>query len=313
MKSYNDIIHIGSSKPLICRDGNEEWSKSMDLDFKTYKFLDSSSDNSIYTTGKKLNDYYIIIDISVGWTSSEDMDIIEDFIWCNDNRYIYIRLVDQFQHQLQSPIYKRMIKLVKNYNIKVIGTYQVNYYNLPVSITLPYPYLPEDEINTPMSDRITSSILTGADIEEIYPMRYKLYNISGSEYIEKVYHPGYSGKGWNKGTIGKNYLNLLSSYKYMICTTCTEGYELLKYIECAEAGCVCIGEVPNRYIGTEVENWIIKIPEYALGDGFDEWFLSSVINSIDAEEYSKKYRESIKILNNKEDIKSLLLDKLVNG
>lgn len=302
MFTYNDIIYVGSSKPLICRDGNLQYARSMDLNFITYNELKKIDSNSLY----------FIIDISAGWTTSEDMDIIEEFVDRIPSKRMSIRLVDQFEHQRDADVYLRMTKMSIDYCIPVIGTYDVDYYDLDVGLVLPYPYLEEDEIKLTGSSvrKISSTILTGANVKGIYPMREKLYSISSnSERIDAINHPGYSGKGWSNGVIGKDYLNMLSKYVFMVCTTCNESYELLKYIECAEAGCIPMGEIPNSLKGTEAEKYFIEIPDEALtsSKSFDKWFLDS-INNTDYYRCSISYRNYIRSIRNK----GLLKDKLLN-
>lgn len=301
MYEYKDIIYVGSSKPLICRDGNEQYAKSMDLTFITYDKLPSIP-----------RDKCVIIDISVGWTSLDDMDIIEEFVKSR-HRHTYFRLVDQFEHQWykdgDANAYVQMAKLSIDYGIKIIGTYEVDYYGLKVGLVLPYPYLEEDEVNLNNSVRDSRSlILTGADIESIYPMRHKLYKLD-SLCINKLNHPGYSGKHWNEGKIGKDYLNMLSRYTFMICTTCNEGYELLKYIECAEAGCIPVGEIPPSLVGTEAANYIIKIPSKAIdsSEEFDSWF-NGIRYEINYHQMALGYRKVIKEIRNKELLKMKLLN-----
>lgn len=302
MFTYNDIIYVGSSKPLICRDGNLQYARSMDLNFITYdelRWMDSKS-------------LYFIIDISAGWTTSEDMDIIEEFVDRIPSKRMSIRLVDQFEHQRDTDTYLRMAKMSIDYCIPIIGTYDVDYYDLDVGLVLPYPYLEEDEIKLTGSSvrKISSAILTGANVKGIYPMREKLYSISSSsERIDAINHPGYSGKGWSNGVIGKDYLNTLSKYVFMVCTTCNESYELLKYIECAEAGCIPMGEIPNSLKGTEAEKYFIEIPDEALtsSKSFDKWFLDS-INNTDYYRCSISYRNYIRSVRNK----GLLKNKLLN-
>lgn len=301
---YSNIIYVGSSKPLICRDGNEQYARSMDLRFETYDFLKSFSPKS--------GSYHVIIDIAVGWTTSEDMDVIDEFVH-RYRRYtgISIRLVDQFEHQRTSEVYLRMQKLVIDENIRVIGTYDVDYYDLNVGLVLPYPYLESDEVDKHVAHRIDDSvILTGADVKGIYPTREKLYSIADEcDSIRYVKHPGYSGKGWSNGCIGSSYLNMLSDYIFMVCTTCNESYELLKYIECAEVRCVPIGDIPKSLIGTEAEKYMIEIPNYAMesGEAFSSWFRSMEIKT-DFYRYAASYRRVIKEMRNKELLKSRLLN-----
>ena len=99
----------------------------------------------------------------------------------------------------------------------------------------------------------------------------------------------------------------------MACTTCIEGYELLKYIECAEAGCIPIGEVPPSLKGTEAEKYIIEIPKNLLNSSeeFNKWFIEMQDRTI-LKEFSNGYRNAIKDLNDKESLKTLLLS-IVNS
>lgn len=298
--SYNDIIYVGSSKPLICRDGNIQYARSMDLNFITYNELPD-----IVTSGR-----YFILDISVGWTTSEDMDLIEKFINKVNKKNVSIRLVDQFSHQRDKEVYLRMMKLSIDHGIPIIGTYEVNYYDLDVELILPYPYLESEEVHKPSRYRnLNRLILTGADVKGIYPTREKLYGISShSGIIDTLRHPGYSGKGWNTGKIGNGYMRLLSNYSFMACTTCVEDYELLKYIECAEVGCIPVGDIPSS-LKCELWRYIIEIPREALNSAieFDNWF-SEMSRSCDIYRISASYRSIIKMMRGKE----LLEDRLLN-
>lgn len=319
MIKYENIYYVGSSKPLICRDGNKQYADSMDLKFRTYDWLDLpdfdrfNDPNYLYNELKEVDEYCVIIDISVGWTSLYDISIIEDFIkYYNEPKKckVYFRLVDQFPHQELEEVYTVMKALSNIYNVKIIGTYEVDYYGLDKVATIPYPYLVSEELERLPGAGSSSITLTGANVKNIYPIREKLINnICGkSKYLSYQNHPGYSGKGWDKGLIGKDYLMKLAESKCMICTTTYNKYELLKYIECAEIGCVCIGEVPISYVGTDVEKWIVRIPEEVLDDSnkFDNWYETKVL-TLDINTYSMNYRNSVKELNDKESLKSLLL------
>ena len=305
MIEYKDITYVGASKKLICRDGNKQYADSMDLEFLTYKDY-----FNLYEHIK-----CSIIDIAVGWTTPKDLSDIEILLKYDTKvnkggscKKVFFRLVDQFKHQESSEVYTIMKELSRIYNIPIIGTYDVDYYGLNVAGIVPYPYLTYDELdNSDINKRIPGIILTGSDIKDIYPMRYKLYNLS-SEVIDSVKHPGYSGKHWSTGCIGDDYLKMLSRYQFMACTTCIEDYELLKYVECAEAGCIPIGELPSSLKGTEAEKYFIEIPNEVLGssDEFNEWF-GEICIPLDYELFSNGYRNAIKELNDKENLKSLLL------
>lgn len=307
MTEYKNIIHVGSDKQLICRDGNKQWSDSMDL-----KFIDYLE----FITLEFSSDKVFIIDVSVGWT--DDLLImsltskISELI--RKKNKIYIRLVDQFKYQWYSRIYEWVTRLCEVYKIKIIKTYNCDYNGLDHLVILPYPYLDEDEftISDDCEEREKSLFLSGADINDIYPMRCRLYDLSEDFLIKTLRHPGYSGSHWSKGKIGYEYLKELHNHWFMVCTTThPDRYDLLKYVECAEAGCVCVGEVPKMIEGTEAEKWIIKIPDWSLkGIGiFYEWF-DNTLKNLDVELYASEYRKCIKELRGKEKIKRLLLDSI---
>lgn len=307
MIEYKNIIHVGSDKQLICRDGNKQWSDSMDL-----KFIDYLE----FITLEFSSDKVFIIDVSVGWTddlltislTSKISELIKK------KNKIYIRLVDQFKYQWYSRIYEWVTGLCEVYKIKIIKTYNCDYNGLDHLVILPYPYLDEDEfiISDDCEEREKSLFLSGADIKDIYPIRCKLYDLSEDFLIKTLRHPGYSGNHWSKGKIGYEYLKELHNHWFMACTTThPDKYDLLKYVECAEAGCVCVGEVPKMLEGTEAEKWIIKIPDGSLkGIGiFYEWF-NNTLKDLDVELYASEYRRCIKEMRDKEKIKRLLLDSI---
>lgn len=307
MIEYKNIIHVGSDKQLICRDGNKQWSDSMDL-----KFIDYLE----FITLEFSSDKVFIIDVSVGWTddlltislTSKISELIKK------KNKIYIRLVDQFKYQWYSRIYEWVTGLCEVYKIKIIKTYDCNYNGLDHLVILPYPYLDEDEfiISDDCEEREKNLFLSGADISDIYPTRCKLYDLSEDFLIKTLRHPGYSGNHWSKGKIGYEYLKELHNHWFMACTTThPDKYDLLKYVECAEAGCVCVGEVPKMLEGTEAEKWIIKIPDGSLkGIGiFYEWF-NNTLKDLDVELYASEYRRCIKEMRDKEKIKRLLLDSI---
>lgn len=287
----SELTYVGSKTKLICRDGNEQYARSMDLKFKTYDFLSTNPDK-------------VIIDVSAGWTDEVGMRFIYAYV-TNHVGPIYIRLVDQYDHQKSSNAYSTLLDLYSRYSykMKIIGTYQADYYGMKVDLVLPYPYLDEERLVSyepgSFNTRLNKLILSGSDIESIYPMRCKLYRISeNSKYIDKLSHPGYSGRHWNEGKVGDSYLGHLAQYKFMICTTCNERYELLKYIECAEVGCICVGEVPLGLEGTEAERWIVKIPEFKDSAEFDEW-VESYLMKLNLDDYSINYNRVISELRDK--------------
>lgn len=293
MECTKKIAYVGSTKKLICRDGNKQYADSMGLDFLSY--------DDLWT--EKIKGYtHFIIDIAVGWTSPEDVDEIESWVVRHLHTPIYVRLVDQFKHQKDELTYLLMRRLVLNYKLKVIGTYDADYYGLPVVATIPYPYLIEDE-NYGSDDRINKMILTGASVSGIYPLREYLRSKKFDGIVD-VSHPGYSGSGWDKGYTGKEYLKLLGKYRFMLVTTCTEKYELLKYVECAEAFCVPVGEVPKSLEGTPIADLIIKLDTTATQEDIDR------ILNLDHKEVELKasmFRDLMKKFRNKED----LINKLI--
>lgn len=313
MIEYNEIIHIGSDRELICRDGNKQWADSMDLMFRTYDQFEDVVKYSLRYKAKRA----FIVDVAIGWTRIEELDKIIEVIeyYRNFNCFkFFIKLVDQFEYQWSSPVYDELTKFCKRTNTRIIKTYMCDYNGLDSIATIPYPYLEEDEL--PIvgdEERETNFILTGADIKDIYPTRCRLYELADGNIIKTLKHPGYSGNHWNEGKVGFSYLKELNRHWFMICTTTyPDEYDLLKYVECAEAGCICVGEVPKMLKGTEAEKHIIKIPENKLTDS---QLLFKFLRELSEERvgmsrYALDYRDAIKKLRDKERIKRYLLDSI---
>lgn len=229
----NQITYlINPDSNPICRDAMIPYAVSLGIPF------DDINNHEQYDK--------IIIDC--GWKTA---DYVKSIIKCVESHkgQIYFRVVDDYieSYEVQDKRFAWFIEdLSEISNIKFISPYHHLIYRQYIPIWIPYHYDESSEVSI-NNGRLEKAILTGFNDYKIYPVRAQFYN-SESKLIDTFKHPGYSGRCWDNTNTGQGYINNLSQYKFMIVTTCYLDYELMKYIECAEAGCVPIGEFPKYFL-----------------------------------------------------------------
>lgn len=237
MEINDKIIYLYNyeSNP-ICRDFGKPYAQSLGL----------NSDNLTSWEYYYNNGYNLIVD--AGWKTEASMLIIEDIIeQCNTKRVVF-RIVDD-NPTTYSEHDRRFAENPSLMNFQLISPYRHVYFDYHNAIWIPYHYEVNEELTCDFDEyqsRDNIPILTGAIDERIYPTR-SMYNKVGK--VARISHPGYSGRCW-KGNVGKDYLNKLHDYKFMVVSTSYHDFELLKYVECAEAGCCPIGEFTRSMLIT---------------------------------------------------------------
>lgn len=146
------------------------------------------------------------------------------------------------------------------------GPLQEFFEGLSVSIVapLPFPYDTQREIDIPMDGRKRKVLLTGEQWRRIYPLRHKAlmtwkWNPLGRLAMDVLRHPGYPDAGTKPthNITHDRFVAKLGEYKLALMCPSVFGVELMKYVECAYAGCVPIGEAP-RSISEEVCDSIVN-------------------------------------------------------
>lgn len=229
----NQITYlINPESNPICRDAMIPYAKSFGLPY------DDVKNHEKYDT--------IIIDC--GWKTPS---YIKDVIKCIETHKgkVFLRVVDDYIESYEV-VDKRFAWFIEDINevsgVTFISPYHHQIYRQYEPIWIPYHYEVCDEVEI-HAGRLDKAILTGFNDYRIYPFRGLIYKHE-SNLIESFLHPGYSGRCWNQNNVGEGYISMLAQYKFMIVTTCYLDYELMKYIECAEAGCVPVGEFPKYFL-----------------------------------------------------------------
>ncbi|HEU6449515.1 MAG TPA: hypothetical protein VFV23_13865 [Verrucomicrobiae bacterium] len=119
-------------------------------------------------------------------------------------------------------------------------------------VHLPYPYDAARQIERDFHMRQRRVFLSGAQSRRLYPLRHGLHrkrrwNLLARFVVSELPHPGYSDAGQRPGhdLIHERYLEHAAGFTHFFLCPSRYRVELMKYVECAYAGCVPIGEPPG--------------------------------------------------------------------
>jgi hypothetical protein len=248
MKNFNELniayIYNGSANP-ICRDAAGKFADSLGFNKCPYPSVKLGS-NLVSSPNTK-------IIIELGWFDDEYFDYVKSIIQKDNTEYF--RIVDFTYYNLN----KYQLELTRmahssgynDFQLRLISPYMIKYFNDITPLYIPYHYSTDEEV--PIStvetydSRYNDCIFSGfieKDFPKSYPLRYEISKIKNSiKYLTELKHPGYSGRCWGltESKLGNDFIKALSEHVAMVVTTGDE-YLLLKYIECAEACCIPIGD-----------------------------------------------------------------------
>lgn len=122
-------------------------------------------------------------------------------------------------------------------------------------IYIPYPYDEALEISlSNVKDRKKQVLITGAVNRFIYPYRAAVWKSSRRLLTRFLFpqlnHPGYpelDNSEFKHQIIGSRYIEYLSNYRYMLVCPTRASIELLKFQDCAYAGCLPVGIAPDSF------------------------------------------------------------------
>lgn len=119
-------------------------------------------------------------------------------------------------------------------------------------VRLPYPYDASRELDLDLSARRRQVFLSGRQNRTLYPLRYSLHQERAARWLVRLAvtelpHPGYAdtGTAFKHEIIHERFIEYAARYTHFFLCPSRYGVELMKYTECAYAGCVPIGEAPN--------------------------------------------------------------------
>lgn len=228
-----------SKKKKICRDVMEPYASSLG-----FNIVNIDTDELSFSP-----DDLCVLDYCWVYETQDQFDqLITTYHKIKNQCKVVFRLVDDNPSKYND-LDMQLLDLITKEDVKVVAPYDITYLGSIKPIVIPYHYEMKDEI--PISDyRKNAVVLSGLINSTFYPYRtYISEHYKDDDYhIEQLIHPGYSGRLWGKvGFLGKEYIEQLAKYKIMIVTSDDES-EVLKNVECAEAGCIPIGYLPKSLI-----------------------------------------------------------------
>jgi hypothetical protein len=128
----------------------------------------------------------------------------------------------------------------------------------------PFPYDPQREVDLPMARRTRRVFLSGARHRRVYPLRERFYrraawNPLARRFIDRLDHPGYpdTGRPARHAIVGKRYVERAAASTHFFLDPSRYCVELMKFLECAYAGCVPIGVPASTLPGPAAESFMI--------------------------------------------------------
>lgn len=166
-----------------------------------------------------------------------------------------------FEECIDKPLYKFLFRTTTLPNIVYLSQYHPteivaflrNIKGSDAMLTLPYPYQKEKESQRPFTGRKNKILFSGSLARLMYPDRFRFYRKYRRSFwrlkVDTLFHPGYPGKGqkFSHSYVGKSYIERLSEYRFMYLDGSRCNLELMKYSECAYAGCVPVGRAPETF------------------------------------------------------------------
>lgn len=248
----NSFIYILSEtidyNKLICDDAGPGYARSMEwasVSLKDLKNVDSK--------------YIYIIDNRV----SENETLALSKIFTNNPLAKFIiKIVDPFLENFDHFYYLWAFKMVTLDNVNLLSVYECKELTSFISkvsgksiIYAPYPYDQAKEISlNNLNKRSNKIIISGSVNGQFYPFRSSIWlksRRSLSRFLFSILkHPGYAeihNQDFSHNYVRDNFIKYLSNYKHMLLCGSRCEIELLKFHECAYAGCLPVGKCPSTF------------------------------------------------------------------
>lgn len=105
------------------------------------------------------------------------------------------------------------------------------------------------------ADKRWNVLGSGAVIEDIYPLRYRVSFRAKEFGLVWLRHPGYG----NQGSHTPRYLEILSHFKVHLATASAYGFSLRKIIESVACGCTPITDLPEYDVLPHIDRALVRI------------------------------------------------------
>lgn len=129
-------------------------------------------------------------------------------------------------------------------------------------VRMPFPYEKRREVDRRMKDRTRRVFLSGARGRRLYPFRESMFrrfsfNPVARRTLARLIHPGYSITGnLRHDVIREKFVAYAASFTHFFLDPSRYGVELMKYLECAYAGSVPIGAIPESLASTAAKCFV---------------------------------------------------------
>jgi hypothetical protein len=131
-------------------------------------------------------------------------------------------------------------------------------------LRLPFPYDASREIERDFASRRRRVLLSGAQSRECYPLRYALHRRRRFDpllrlAVSELPHPGYAdiGQRLRHNLVFEAFVEHAAKFSHFFLCPSRYRVELMKYVECAYAGSVPIGELPKSLAGELRDGFIV--------------------------------------------------------
>lgn len=259
-----NVIYITSNeldyRLLICDDAGPRYAQSMGWNYDGFTNLK-----------KYLQEDYVII--SDPRLSEEEYKVLHQLALENPATHFIAIVTDPcFEECIDKPLYKFLFRTTTLPNISYLSQYQpteivafLRNIKGPESIlTLNYPYQYEKQVDVSFAGRKNKILFSGSISQHMYPDRYRFFRKYRRSLwrlkVDTLYHPGYPGPGekFSHKHVGNSYIQHLAQYRFMYLDGSRCNLELMKYSECAYAGCVPVGFSPGTF-DDKLKNYVIPI------------------------------------------------------
>jgi len=202
------------------------------------------------------SDKILVVDNRI---SSSDFTILDEIINLN-NHTILFRIGDGMKETIDNENIQYLLSIKPNKNIFFYSTYSEDFIQTILKqkhgfnkvFSLPYPYDAKNEKEINLGTRKHKIIVSGSLAAASYPLRWYFHSntyhkIWALRKVKYLKHPGYPdiGQMLQHPTIRTDYINYLTQFKFMLVTPSKFDYELLKFRECAYAGCCLVGDLAS--------------------------------------------------------------------
>lgn len=246
LENYNILYLISNSfdySKMICSDNGPEYSK--DRGWATSKL-------NIQDFGNKI----LVVDNRI---YPQDEPYLR-YLLRNTTNKIVFKVVDGMEDAINNYVNQFLLSIPPKENIYFYSPYQSSYvfdllkkkHGTSRCYFLPYVYNPDYEIPFDLGKKKNKLIVSGSISQYAYPIRWKIHTETHRKWwsffkVDYLPHSGYPDIGMKqRHTItNEKYIQFLSHYMFMLVSPSVWDYELLKFRECAYAGCYPVGALAS--------------------------------------------------------------------